>query len=224
MDAGSLAWRDKLKDDIRETVLCQGRKKPETPRVEVPTQVGQIFLENLCSGFSFIPAELPDVYIDSRFEETGMLHHRRKPLSHFRNWCGLGEADDDLILEVLDNLAKTGQIKVFHVANPDRTMHYNDCSFGIEIGRGVRSWQGADAPRFSSLRYYADEPLRKKEHDKFSIFDVKARVEAIRKDRDERFRKRFGASGLEMESKLHREKIEEELDLKRRLIRQIDEK
>jgi hypothetical protein len=161
-------------------------------------EIGKNILEFSRAKFTFVPAKLDGVFVDSQFEEGGVFFVDFL-LSDLRDCCGLSEGDDDLILTVLDDLTRRGRIKIFKIQLTP-AMRHTDCGFRAEIGRGIRSWEGRDVPKFVTTRFYGDEPMTAKEKkEPHTILNVKEQVENIRERRDADFRARFGGNSRETE-------------------------
>lgn len=186
--------------------VAEERLEKEKREIRCPKEIEKIILENVQQTFDFVAYELPDIKCSAR-EETGLLW-RRFLLSHVRLWCGLSEADDDLILSALDGLAKKGKLKIFNI-QLTRDTNINDCGFCSELGKGKRTVGYTDI-ELNVERLYSKKPLGKGERDEYTILDVKATVEKIRQQRDRHFEQRFGKIDFNIERQLHREDLIEE--------------
>lgn len=202
----------------RLALIMESKEPVVPPEVTDPKEIESTVLANVQADSYYVRHELPDVYLD-QFEESGLMFSEFL-LSHVRSWCSLDERDDDLILSVLNDIAKRGKLKFFRVSI-DKNIHYNDVTFKVETGRAIRSFKGLDAPRLTTIRYYSEQPMTRKERSEpHTILDVKARVEEIRRQRDDYFKTQFGWSNeLVIEKALYREKIEEEAQLKSAILK-----
>lgn len=197
--------------------------EPSRLRLTDPKKVEKLIISNLKSSWIYRKTE--KIKHDDPALETGMLH-RNFRLSDCRIWIGYLEKEtvaDNIILKVLGDLVKSGRLKIFSLGQ-DRFMDRYDMKFCSEIGTAIRSFSGQIGPKYKAMRFYPDKPLAKAEFDQYCLLDISGRVQKIRQKQDEYLQKRHGRSGLEMEAKLHRENIMEELDLKRRLIAEVNKK
>jgi len=198
----------------RTALVFEGLQERKPLRVEDPKEIEKIVLTNAKANSYFVRHELPGVFVD-QFEEAGLIFSEFL-LSDVRGWCGLDERDDDLILGVLDYIAKKGKLKFFSIFI-DRNTHYTDMTFKVETGRAIRSFKGLDAPKFTTVRYYSEEPMTKKEmKEPHTILDVEQQVQQLRRRRDEYFKKQFGWSReAEIEKELRAIDRAAELELRR---------
>jgi hypothetical protein len=197
------------------TCLTYVEKRPEQPKtIRDPVEIEKVILSNVAGSCAFIACPIPG--IAETLKEQAGAYRSRFLLSHIRYWCGLGEGDDDLILAVLDRLAKRGKLKFLDMSLT-RDLHYNDFGFFVEIGVGTRTIGCTDVKR-TVVRGYSEKPLTRPEREG-SILNVRERVEMTRKQRDEHFRNTFGWRDLELENRLHREGVEEQAALKSAILK-----
>lgn len=120
---------------------------------------------------------------------------------------------DPIILKVLDHLAQRGQIKINLIFIPIRR-NFEHITFKIEIAEAERSVPGQDRD-FEVKRSYRDKPRTQQEIEASpGILNPKEQVEAIYEGHENSLKLRYGASGIEKEIELHREKIEDESRLR----------
>ena len=189
-------------------------------QIEDVKQIQKTILEKLSENFDF-----------KKTGEIGPLTDegkifRKITMSDLRSWTGRTTRCDDFdapLLTALDNISKAGKLLIFNARyHPD--LEYHDIQLIVEIGEGCKNFQGAGPPKIEITKLYSKLPLSKKQRQdrKAAIPEIKLELERLREARDKRFRERFGASGLAVESQLHREDIQDEIDLKRRLIQAIE--
>jgi hypothetical protein len=131
------------------------------------------------------------------------------------------EGEDEDILSVLDKLSASHKLKIIS-AEIQKFTHYSDCSFVGEIGVCVSEIrQGWTIPKFYEIVWYLDKPLDKQAYlfGGRTILVPSERVAKLRERRDLTFRKAFGWKDLGLESRLHREDLEDEVKLKTAILK-----
>jgi len=196
---------------------------PETSRQRLtdPKKIEALIIENLKSSWTYRKTE--KIKNLDPFLESGFLH-KNFLLSEIRQWLGYlkGEQQiDNIILHTLDTLAETGRIKIFSMGQ-DRFMSRDNIKFCSEVGIAQKSYK--EKIRYVSQRFYANEPLLPKEFDEFCLQDISGRVQKIRSVQQEFLAKKYGKSGLEIESLLHRQDIADDISFKRELISGMNKK
>jgi hypothetical protein len=158
--------------------------------------------------------------------EVGILR-RDFLLSDLRRACGLAEKDDDFLLAILDGLAANREIVVTSVGI-DWIMDYRDVRFAAEIGVAVFEWaKNCTFPGITKAVFFCKKPLREADIPTAAIARPSERVREIRAARDKKFDEQFGKIDTELESRLHREDIMDEVRLRAaisRIARTMDEK
>jgi len=148
-----------------------------------------------------------------QFTDAGILL-KSFTLENVREWLGLKALDvskDNIILEIMDTLAQAGRIRIKRIVQV-YPMRINNVGFQTEIGTAVNSWKGQYGSKLKDIKYYVKKKLIKTEI-KGSITNIKARVEAIHTANKKRLDSKYGKVA-EIESRLHREDVEDESKLK----------
>jgi hypothetical protein len=187
-------------------------------------QIEKIISTETQQGFDFIEHEIPSIPVGP-LRQTGVLWRKVK-LSDLRvrtNRPPRTEAFDGPVLRALDSLCRRGRLKVFDLRF-HRDLEYHDVLVSCEIGLGVKSFDGNGPPTIEIVRLYSKEPLTAQEMKSPHIIrSPKAVIEELKSKRDEQFRKRFGWRDFDLEHKLHRKQVMEEIALKRKLVEAVDE-
>ncbi len=137
-------------------------------------------------------------------------------LSDCRAWTDKSESDDGLILKALDNLARSGKIRVLSIEFM-RSMRFGDCGFHCELGLGVSDFSITDCMR-RVTRLYFDEPPKKTERDE-CIVNISEAVIALRERQRKQLEEKFRKTDPHLESRLHREDLEAEAQYKSSVIK-----
>lgn len=205
-----------MSDDIKTVLSCQGNEKPlQLEQITNPKQIIMTILSNLRSKFTFFPSKIAGADVDNKLEESGFLH-RRFLLSHVREWLGLQQIDDPIILNSLDGIAKKGKAKFIRIEQT-RDMNIHDMGFVVEVGRAIRSWRGQNAPNITAVKFYSARSMSEKEKKKPStILNVRARVEKIREEQDRYRREKYGIFSKETEIEKEMRRIDRESDIELR--------
>ena len=110
-----------------------------------------------------------------------------------QNWLGLSQQDDELILQVLDEIAASGKV-VFRKARLTRKIRYNDIGFIVETARARRGVGPEAGVKINIFWEYAQDPIKSKKDiaENRPIYNLSLAVKEIRKRRDIAIRKGFG--------------------------------
>jgi len=138
-------------------------------------------------------------------------------LSDCRAWTDKSESNDGLILKALDNLARSGKIRVLSIEFM-RSMSYGDCGFHCELGTGVSDFSITDCFR-KVTRLYFNEPLKKAERRDECIVNISEAVIALRERQRKQLEEKFRKTDPHLESRLHREDLEAEAQYKSSVIK-----
>lgn len=169
-------------------------------------ELSEIVLKQLRSRYDFVPTDRIDAPANQT--ETAGLLLRVFLLSQVLKWTGRKEHQKHEILDVLDSIAKKGEIAITSMGI-DRGMNYDDLGFRCFLGEGTRYFErNILTPQVKLTRLYSDMPLRKAERVKLkSITEVKEEAMRIWKRRDEFFEHRFRSHDLELEFGRHKHEM-----------------
>jgi len=187
-----------------------------------PQEIVKTILANLVVSADFVVD--PNVP-EEKFLQFGKLF-RNFTLSDCRKWIGYPRNHslaDPVVLAALDSIAKQGTLMFFAVGQW-AGMDLYDCGFRVEVGKATKSFEGQVGPRYSEIRFFADSPLRKNEHDKYSIFNVSRRVKKSQKAAWDSLAKRYGRVEIPPEGKIFEQSIKETLALQKEVKEAIDSK
>lgn len=129
---------------------------------------------------------------------------KRFKLSDVREWTERPENDDKLIIEALDEIAKSGRVMFLSIQYL-RRMRERDILFHVQVGTGWSTFRCTDN-REGVERLYADKPLKKSEMDE-AILEVKKGVESIYEAQRKQLEARYGKMDLTIEKKLYHEDL-----------------
>jgi glutamate formiminotransferase len=170
---------------------------------EQKKRLEEIILSNIYEDdVDFIEVKQEDTKYDvqvNEFEVAGLLW-KQILLSELRSVCGLGADEDELILTTLESLSRAGKLKIFEVKVTPQ-MRFDDIRFHVEIGIAKKTASPVNQ-KFSVLRFFYQEPLKKNERDKHTVLNVKEIVQKIAQLRDETFSQRYGRTNPEIEKGL----------------------
>jgi hypothetical protein len=199
-----------------------------TDPVEVWSKIeGFIFNEEVCR---FIPSrralKIASLTPKTPGGEVGFLlrYFRLSEIRKFLERPDRSEAEDSDILSVLDKLSASHKLKIIS-AEIKKFCHVSDISFTAEIGTGVREIRSPwTIPKLFDIHFYRDEPLNPKSFQwgDRTILVPSERIAQLRERRDLQFQKVFGWKDLGLESRLHREDLEDEIKLKTAVLKLAD--
>lgn len=145
-------------------------------------------------------------------------------LSELRAVLGRGLECDDDILSILDSLSAERKLKISFAQIPDGPRGFSDIAFIAQAGAGVMEIARPSAVlALTSLVWHKDQALTKADFEagnKAIIPSVAA--SSMRAKRDRHFQKVFGWKDLNLESRLHREYVEDEARLKVAILKMAD--
>lgn len=182
----------------------------------VLSKIEKTILTELVQTYDFIKEDLPKLRA-TQFQDTGTAF-RKITLSEIRlaiNSNPRTEAFDSPILKALDNICKRGKAILFDIRFM-RNLEYHDMQLCFEIGQGLKTFEYKNITT-KIIRLYAEKPLSKKEMSSRNILDPKDRINQMKKERDAGYTESFGKAAT-LESQLHRENIEDEINKHRSLI------
>lgn len=135
------------------------------------------------------------------------------------------EGQDEDVLSVLDKLSLAFKLKIIS-AEISKWGHFSDCSFCAECGTAIEEIRsGWTLPKLYEIHFYRDEPLDQRNFlwgDR-TVLMPSERVAKLRERRDSFFRREFGWSNF-IESRLHREDVEDEARLKAAILKLAEAK
>jgi len=201
--------------NITEKVpVCIVQDEGPVPETRDPKEIKARVLDYVKMNAEFYRRLIPGIY-EKAHEMSGVLR-AEITLDQCRKLCGLNANDDDLILEVLENYARSGTL-VFNKLETRRNLHFNDIHFEVEFADVVKTTPPDE--KVFVHRFYPEVPLNNSELKRRpeSIFDLRDSVEAIRQKRDEHFKSQFGWSpgAAEIERAMAREDREAAAELQR---------
>jgi len=174
-----------------------GKKKEIKMEKSELNELSTTILKELHAHYNFVPTDR----VDAPANQTEVLGLLRRVflLSQVLKWTGRKEHQKLEILELLDFIARQGQIAVINMGI-DRDMNYDDLGFRCFLGEGTRYFeQHIYTPQVRVVRLYSDMPLRKAERAKYgAILEVKAEALKVWKKRDDFFEHRFRTDDLNL--------------------------
>jgi hypothetical protein len=181
-------------------------------------RIKKAIIENFEVRFDFVPhpsAKIKGVYPRAD-QELGFLF-RKFTLDQIRQWCGLSENDDAIILGVLDDMSAKRQIKIFR-CEISRHLHYNDVGLVAEIGRGLEETTDHGKRIVKTIFYWqTGRALSQKDflEGDHTVLKPSEQIKELRRRRDEHFRQAFGWNReAEIEKEIHSESLLEEAKFK----------
>ncbi len=180
-------------------------------------RIKKIITQNLALRFDFIPHDSAKIkgIIPEPAQEFGFLF-RKFTLDQVRKWCDLGEYEDPKILQILDEMSAKRQIKIFR-CETNKDLHHNDIGLVAELGRGLRE-ATVSGMKIVEVIYYWQPGKALSQKDflwgDHTILKPSERVKELREIRDRHFKERFGRIDFEIENRLHREDLIEEVRFK----------
>lgn len=127
------------------------------------------------------------------------------------------QASETILLKILEQLARQGQIKLFHVA-VDPHLSSDDIYFKIELGKAKRD---VYKNTVEAVRLYKKQPLSKEELESVEIIlNIQERISILRANKRKFFDERHGTSRAgEIEKEILKEDRQADLELHRAALR-----
>jgi hypothetical protein len=205
----------------------KGEEEMDKEDLKEIRHIQSILAEKITSEYNFVRRDsrrekevAPNIDFGSKeqrrsIHETPCVLWRWFKLSDCRIWADKSESDDGLILQALDNLAKSGRLKFLSIEYK-RSMRFGDVGFHVEVGTGVSDFAITDIFK-KVTRLYFKEPLKKAERGE-CILDISGAVNSMREKQWKQIESKFGKTDPHLESRLHREDLEAETQYKSAVI------
>lgn len=188
---------------IREYISLIKKQHDEEAKSDIEKAI-PIILDQINSSYELIPWPSKPRKFQAMVEREGLLFHS----VYLRKLTELTGASEDVVIDSLENLCRTGRVKIFGLTISHKIA---DDNFRIrcELGRGERSL--LNRLEIKVVRLYRFLPLRKEElKAKEVLLDIRKIIEGERLKKQRFFDKRHGhADGHVTEFQLRREEREE---------------
>jgi hypothetical protein len=193
--------------------MLPDKQKPREPILE-PEEMKRVILEALRTNFDFVRSspELTGLCGEYPGDEVGFAF-RSVLLSELRTLLRVDERSDEAILEVLDLLTGEKSLKVTSLSIT-RWIKTGDMLLICCVGGGLRGWRKPYTQPQVYPRFFGDGCDFEKGQ---KALAVKASVSAVMKQSQENWDKASGRAHLHdfcLESRLHREEVEEQARLR----------
>ena len=215
-------------DSKPRVAVIMAEKKP--PKVEPATGEKEI----VAALLDFLHADEPIFIAHSRAAEMSGLHPTTPDgevgflwvefnLSDLRKKLGYNESQDGEILSALDFLCAARWVKIFFMGIT-RAIAITDIFFRVEIGCAVKEFcRPYTFPTITERVFYSNRPLSDQHYlwGGETIEKPSEKVREIRAERDRQLMARFAGlpPDLGLESKLHREEVQEDARLREAILK-----